>query len=68
MRRLSRPLDTKYRVLAAGGALQMLAVDGHPNLDTADGQRVVDITLGLQTDERVEIVSGLNEGDIVAAP
>ena len=26
--------------LAEGGALQMLAVDGHPNLDTADGQRV----------------------------
>lgn len=34
----------------------------------ADGQRVVDITLGLQTDERVEIVSGLNEGDVVVAP
>lgn len=34
----------------------------------ADGQRVVDITLGLQTDERVEIASGLKEGDIVVAP
>ena len=34
----------------------------------ADGQRVADIVLGLQTDERVEIVAGLNEGDIVAAP
>ncbi len=30
-----------------------------------DGQRVVDVTLGLQTGERVEIVSGLEEGDLV---
>ncbi len=37
-------------------------------LDTPDGQRAVDVTLGLQTDERVEIVSGVNEGDIVIAP
>lgn len=37
-------------------------------LDTPDGPRSVDITLGLQTDERVEIISGLNEGDIVVGP
>jgi multidrug efflux pump subunit AcrA (membrane-fusion protein) len=37
-------------------------------LDTPDGPRTVDVTLGLQTDERVEIVSGVNEGDIVIAP
>lgn len=34
-------------------------------LQTADGPRRVDIELGLQTDDRVEIKSGLNEGDIV---
>src|SRR5690606_20701021 len=34
----------------------------------ADGQRVVDITLGLQTDERVEVASGLEEGHVVVAP
>jgi multidrug efflux pump subunit AcrA (membrane-fusion protein) len=34
----------------------------------ADGQRVVDITLGLQTNDRIEIASGLNEGDVVVAP
>jgi multidrug resistance efflux pump len=37
-------------------------------LDTADGPRTVDVVLGLQTDERVEITSGVNEGDVVIAP
>ncbi len=37
-------------------------------LDTADGPRTVDVTLGLQTDDRVEITSGVNEGDVVIAP
>ncbi|MBN1563609.1 MAG: HlyD family efflux transporter periplasmic adaptor subunit [Anaerolineae bacterium] len=37
-------------------------------LDTADGLRTVDVVLGLQTDERVEITSGVNEGDLVVAP
>lgn len=27
-------------VLASGGVLQMLAIDGHPNYDTADGQKM----------------------------
>jgi multidrug efflux pump subunit AcrA (membrane-fusion protein) len=37
-------------------------------LDTPDGPRTVDVQLGLQTDDRVEIVSGVNEGDVVIAP
>jgi HlyD family secretion protein len=37
-------------------------------LDTPDGPRPVDVQLGLQTDDRVEIVSGVNEGDVVQAP
>jgi multidrug efflux pump subunit AcrA (membrane-fusion protein) len=37
-------------------------------LQTPDGDRAVDVELGLQTDSRVEIVSGVNEGDIVIAP
>lgn len=37
-------------------------------LETPDGLRTVDVTLGLQTDERVEITSGVNEGDVVVAP
>jgi multidrug efflux pump subunit AcrA (membrane-fusion protein) len=34
-------------------------------LQTPDGPRRVDVELGLQTDDRVEIVIGLNEGDVV---
>jgi len=37
-------------------------------LQTPDGESVVDITIGLRTNERVEILSGLSEGDIVIAP
>jgi len=37
-------------------------------LDTADGPQTVDVVLGLITDDRVEIVSGVNEGDVVIAP
>jgi multidrug efflux pump subunit AcrA (membrane-fusion protein) len=34
-------------------------------LQTPDGQRRADVQIGLQTDERVEILSGVNEGDVV---
>ena len=34
-------------------------------LQTPDGPRTVNVTLGLQTTDRVEIKSGLNEGDVV---
>ena len=34
-------------------------------LQTPDGPRRQDIEIGLQTDDRVEIVSGLSEGDVV---
>jgi multidrug efflux pump subunit AcrA (membrane-fusion protein) len=34
-------------------------------LQTPDGPRSIDVQIGLQTDERVEIVSGVNEGDVV---
>jgi multidrug efflux pump subunit AcrA (membrane-fusion protein) len=37
-------------------------------LDTPDGPRSVDVELGLQTDDRVEIISGVNEGDVVQGP
>lgn len=37
-------------------------------LETPDGPRTVDIELGLQTDDRVEIISGVNEGDVAIAP
>lgn len=34
-------------------------------LQTPDGPRSVDVQIGLETDDRVEIVSGVSEGDIV---
>ncbi len=37
-------------------------------LQTPDGQKVADVTLGLRTDDRIEIQSGVNEGDIVVGP
>lgn len=37
-------------------------------IQTADGPRSVDVMLGLETDERVEIISGVSEGDIVEGP
>jgi len=37
-------------------------------VETAEGQRAVDVQIGLQTTERVEIISGVNEGDVVVGP
>lgn len=37
-------------------------------LQTADGERAVDVEIGLQTDDRIEIISGVTEGDVVVAP
>lgn len=37
-------------------------------LETSDGQRSVDVELGLQTDDRVEIISGVSAGDVVVGP
>ncbi len=34
-------------------------------LQTPDGPRSVDVQIGLQTDERVEIIAGVEEGDVV---
>jgi multidrug efflux pump subunit AcrA (membrane-fusion protein) len=37
-------------------------------LETPDGPRSVDVQIGLRTDERVEIISGVEEGDVVQGP
>ena len=36
-------------------------------IQTADGEQISDVVLGLQTDERVEIISGVAEGDLIVA-
>lgn len=37
-------------------------------VDTPDGEQIYDVVLGLETDERVEIVSGVEAGMIVVGP
>lgn len=37
-------------------------------IETPDGQRVSDVQLGLQTGDRVEILSGVEEGAVVVGP
>ena len=37
-------------------------------LQTPDGPQSVDVEIGLRTDDRVEIKSGVNEGDVVIGP
>lgn len=37
-------------------------------VQTPSGENIVDVTIGLRTADRVEITSGLNEGDIVVGP
>lgn len=37
-------------------------------LETPDGPRSVDVQIGLRTDERVEIISGVEEGAVVQGP
>ncbi len=37
-------------------------------VQTPEGPRAVDVEIGLETDDRVEIISGVNEGDVVEGP
>lgn len=66
--RVEMPLETRENVLW----LPPVAINTFQNrrfvvLQTPDGQRSVDVVVGLETDDRVEIVSGVNEGDVVIA-
>lgn len=66
--RVEMPLETREDVLW----LPPVAINTFQNrrfvvLQTPDGQRSVDVVVGLETDDRVEIISGVNEGDVVLA-
>jgi hypothetical protein len=37
-------------------------------IQTPGGQRVADVEVGLRTPDRVEIISGVNDGDVVIGP
>ena len=63
---IAMPLETQTNVLW----LPPTAIRTFQNrifvvLQTPEGQRRADIQIGLQTDERVEILSGVNEGAVV---
>jgi multidrug efflux pump subunit AcrA (membrane-fusion protein) len=63
------PLDVRENVLwLPPAAVRTFQNRTFVILQTAQGQRVQDVTIGLRTDERVEIQAGVNEGDVVEAP
>jgi len=63
------PLQVRENVLwLPPAALRTFQNRNFVVLQTADGPRSVDVQIGLQTDERVEISAGVNEGDIVEGP
>ena len=60
------PLDVRENVLwLSPEAIRTFQNRTFVVLQTDDGERVQDIQIGLQTDDRVEIVTGLEAGDIV---
>jgi multidrug resistance efflux pump len=63
---VTMPLEVKEDVLwLPPAALNEFQDRTYVVLLTAEGERVRDVEIGLQTDERVEITSGVEEGDIV---
>jgi len=60
------PLDVRENVLwLPPEAIRTFQNRTFVVVQSEDGERVVDITIGLQTDDRVEIETGLNAGDII---
>ena len=63
------PLETRENVLwLPPAAIRTFQNRTFVVLQTPDGPRTVDVQIGLQTDDRVEILSGVEEGDVVEAP
>jgi HlyD family secretion protein len=63
------PLQTREDVLwLPSAAIRTFQNRTFVVLQTSDGERVSDVELGLQTDDRIEIISGVDEGDIVVGP
>lgn len=60
------PLQTRENVLwLPPAAIRTFQNRTFVIIQTADGERTSDVEIGLQTDDRVEIISGVEEGDIV---
>lgn len=63
------PLETRENVLwLPPAAIRTFQNRKFVVLQTPDGPRTVDVQIGLQTNDRVEILSGVEEGDVVEAP
>jgi multidrug efflux pump subunit AcrA (membrane-fusion protein) len=63
------PLQVRENVLwLPPAAIQTFQNRTFVIIQTPDGQRVVDVVIGLQTDDRVEIRQGLEEGAVVVGP
>jgi multidrug efflux pump subunit AcrA (membrane-fusion protein) len=63
------PLQTRENVLwLPPAAIRTFQNRTFVVIQTPDGERVSDVEIGLQTDDRVEIISGVEEGDIVVGP
>ena len=66
---IQMPLEVRQNVLwLPPAAIRTFQNRTFVVLDTPDGPRSVDVQIGLQTDDRVEIISGVNEGDVVEGP
>lgn len=66
---VAMPLQTRANVLwLPPAAIRTFQNRTFVVLETADGERVSDVELGLETDERVEIVRGVQAGDRVIGP
>ena len=66
---VSMPLQTRENVLwLPPAAIRTFQNRTFVVLETPDGQRVSDVELGLETDERVEILSGVQARDVVVGP
>jgi multidrug resistance efflux pump len=63
---VSMPLEVKENVLwLPPAAINEFQDRTYVVILTDEGERVKDVEIGLQTDERVEITSGVEEGDVV---
>lgn len=66
---VAMPLETRSSVLwLPPEAIRTFQNRTFVVVQTPEGQRRADIQLGLRTDDRVEILSGVNEGDVVVMP
>ena len=66
---MEMPLETSVDVLyLPPEAIRTFQNRSFVIVQTPDGEQIQDVQIGLETDTRVEIVSGVQEGDVVVGP